>query len=159
VEPNVSVESTPPPLRRVDQIRVDDKGRLKLSVDFAEFLRSFGHDEVYICRLADRAIRVYPIPTWLENQKVLATQEAETSEATLTLAAQFGGTSKIDAEGRIMLPHSLRTAFGLAGKQVRVTNTERRIDIFTEEDWQAELADAAAIYMAARGRLKNVGFK
>lgn len=80
-------------------------------------------------------------------------------EHMLKLAARYGGDSKLDGEGRITLPHSMRSAFNLPGNYVYVTPSEARLDIFTEADYEAEMADAEKVVFSAIERLTNLGFK
>lgn len=158
MEQDAKLNHTPPPLR-AEHLRVDEKGRIKLGVDFAEFLRSFGHEDLYICRLVGRAFRVYPRSSWNWNLEVLKRDDRNVMEHMLKLAARYGGDSKLDGEGRITLPHSMRSAFNLPGNYVYVTPSEARLDIFTEADYEAEMADAEKVVFSAIERLTNLGFK
>jgi len=75
------------------------------------------------------------------------------------LMAKHGGSSKIDPEGRVVLPHSLRTALGLAGRFVTITPQEHRLDLYTDEDLPVVLQGAEEFAAPAISPLTNKGWK
>ena len=161
---NVAEETKPAVPRaplRFERVRVDEKGRVKLPVDFADFIRGFGQEEVFICRLqADRAIRLYPGAVHAENLLFME----ERTEATLRhsmwlLLAKHGGTSKLDPEGRVVLPHSLRTALELTGRYLTITPQEHRLDLFTDDDLTVVMQAAEEFAAPAIPRMINRGWK
>jgi len=69
---DVSKPALAPPPLRFERLRVDEKGRVKLPVDFADFIRNFGPEEMFICRFPeDRAIRLYPGSVHAANLQLL----------------------------------------------------------------------------------------
>ena len=55
----------------VPQASVDDKGRLKLPVEFIAYLEAFGGKKLFITTLDKRTGRIYPMSVWQSNLNVL----------------------------------------------------------------------------------------
>src|SRR6204780_3653175 len=50
--------------------RFDDKGRLKLPADFAQFFNSLPERKLYLTSLDRRIAQLYPISEWRVNEKL-----------------------------------------------------------------------------------------
>ena len=92
--------------------RVDDKGRLKLPVDFQRYLTQTGAEKVFVTSFDERIGRIYPIPVWNENEKLLRTpnDNAPDADDLWFTANDLGGDSEMDAQGRLLMPPGLRRA-------------------------------------------------
>jgi DNA-binding transcriptional regulator/RsmH inhibitor MraZ len=101
----------------VPEASIDDKGRLKVPVEFSKYLAAFGGKRLYITSLDKRLGRIYPEPVWQGNMEVLRTasnrQRAESIQFT---AKAHGDWAEIDEAGRALLPANLRKALGISGK-------------------------------------------
>ena len=124
---------------------VDDKGRLKLPVNFQEYLGAIGDDKLYVTSVDDRLARIYPISVWQGNEKVLealATEDPEAADALAFIANDYGAEAKVDPQGRVTLPTDLRRALALENQEVRVDCTQSAINIYSKAEYEARKRQA-----------------
>ena len=100
-------ESGPP--RGIYPARVDDKGRLKLPVNFERFLSG---EPLFVTSWDGRMARIYKLPVWQENELLLfaETDDPEAAEDLSFLAYKYGADSDVDGQGRLLMPTDLRRA-------------------------------------------------
>lgn len=141
---------------------VDEKGRLKLPVNFQEFLSGFGDDNLYATSVDDRIARIYPISVWKGNEKILeelAIQDPEAAEDLSILTNHYGADAKMDQQGRITLPTDLRRALALENQEVRLDWSQGAINVYSMAEYEARMrrakTNAAEKLKAARMK----GFK
>ena len=70
--------------------RLDEKGRLKLPVEFQRYLAGLPEKKLFVTSKDRRMATVYPIGIWRENEKVLAT-----SATTPRLCSGYGSRPRI----------------------------------------------------------------
>lgn len=123
--------------------RVDDKGRLKIPVEIEEFLKG---ERLFVTSFDGKVGRIYPLPLWLENAKLLFDdmEDPEGAEALSLMADKYGASATVDAQGRILLPTLLRRKMGIENQPVQLRYYQGAIhilssDLFEEMDRQAEL--------------------
>ncbi len=114
--------------------RVDEKGRLKLPSEFLEYLKKLGVDKVFITTLDRQLARIYPISVWKANENLFADAGdlAETAADVAYIAKAYGGDSDIDAQGRVLMPASLRRVIELESQQVFLDCYNGRINVATK---------------------------
>lgn len=131
---------------------VDDKGRLKVPTDFRRQLEERFGSEVFVTSvLGDRAL-IYPLPAWEEHEtRLLALPSTDRARNRyLERVNYFGQQLRLDPQGRVLMPQSLRESAGMSGEVVVVGeldhlvvwNRDRftsRLDAepFTEDDFRA----------------------
>ena len=106
------------PPRGFFSAHVDEKGRLKLPVNFQQFLGSMGDDKLFVTSVDDRIARIYPISVWQGNEKILgdlATEDPDAAEALFFVTNDYGAEAKVDPQGRVTLPTDLRRTLGARG--------------------------------------------
>ena len=147
----VEVESSPKPTTPARPLgiypaRVDEKGRLKLPSDFQQYLGSRfageGSDaRVFITSLDLRIARIYTIPVWEENEKLLENDidDPQGARALQFLAKAYGGASEIDSQGRVLVPSELRKKLNLEGQPVWLDWYRDGIDVLTKEEYEEKL--------------------
>ena len=108
------------PPHSITQARIDDKGRLKLPVEFWEYLKQLGAEKVFITTVDLQLARIYPIQVWKGNENLFANAGdlAELAEDVAYIAKYFGGDSDIDAQGRVLIPAALRKQLNLESQPV-----------------------------------------
>lgn len=119
---------------------VDDKGRLKLPVNFQEYLGAVGDDKLYVTSVDDRIARIYPISVWQGNEKVLeelATSDPDAAEALFFVTNDYGAEAKVDPQGRVTLPTDLRRAMTLENQEVRLDWSQGAINIYSKAEYEA----------------------
>ena len=124
--------------------RTDDKGRLKLPVDFQEFLGSFEEKSVIATTFDERIARLYPIPAWNETQKLLQEQgeDAQAAEDLFFIASRLGAKSGIDSQGRVLLPPELRRNLNLENVPVYLEYFKSYVNVYNQEVYDARTESA-----------------
>lgn len=120
--------------------QVDDKGRLKLPVDFQTFFSCFPEKgRIYVTSLDGITGQIYPISIWRQNQRRFArsTENAKTVEKVMFNAQDFGSEVEMDASGRITVCPEMRDALKLAGQSVRLVVMKGRVEILSEQVYEA----------------------
>jgi len=126
--------------------RVDDKGRLKLPVDFQQYLARLGEGKVFITTLDSRIGRIYPISVWRDNERMLkdAGEEAENAEDLWFVANAFGGDAEIDSQGRLLVPTGLRRLLNVENQAVHLEYYKGHINIYTQGVYDEKMSRALA---------------
>jgi MraZ protein len=115
------------------QHNLDPKGRLAIPVKFREKLEK----GVIITRGIDRCLFVFANNEWeqlVEKLIKLPLAQAD-SRAFVRLMLAGAIDSKIDSQGRILIPDYLRKYAGLK-KEVIITGLYNRIEVWDAERWQ-----------------------
>ena len=141
---------------------VDDKGRLKLPVNFQQYLSSLGDQKLFVTSIDGRTARIYPISVWEQNENVLAEQASEDPEAADDIgfmANHFGAEAKVDPQGRVTLPTGLRRELSLENQEVRLDCFRGGIGIYNLAEYEARLRHASENLAGKLTAMKKKGFK
>jgi MraZ protein len=140
-------------------VRVEPKGRLKLPPRVLEYIRAFGDDRVFVTSLDGITARIYPLPVWIHNEKVLQASGplAKDARHINLMANMYGEESEIDGNGRIMLPTNLRRDLDLEGKPVWLSCTKGRVTMMNERQMQEAFQAAREAAPAALESLESAG--
>ncbi|MGA3189849.1 MAG: hypothetical protein ABSF22_22305 [Bryobacteraceae bacterium] len=132
------------PPHSIAQAKVDDKGRLKLPSESLEWCKKSNVINVFITTLDKRTVRIYPIPLWKSTLNLLesAGEHAKAGGELARVAKYYGGDAEIDAQGRVLLPATLRTVMGLGPEPVCLEHLKGRID-FTKKTVHDSLMQVA----------------
>lgn len=124
--------------------RVDDKGRLRLPKELEEFLRTYPEPEYFITTLDVRIARIYPIRTWMENEKFLAEfkDNPKAGREIAFLAHYWGGSSTIDAQGRVLVPQELRRKLQIEDQKVNLRFYKGAVEVYSEAESERRLTSA-----------------
>jgi MraZ protein len=97
--------------------KVDQKGRLKIPVDFLATLEDYG-EEFYVTSENGDYVRIYPMKVWGEIEQRLArlSSHNRTKQKFLARANYFGQAVKMDGQGRVLIPAVLREAAQMQGE-------------------------------------------
>ncbi|HVT61322.1 MAG TPA: division/cell wall cluster transcriptional repressor MraZ [Thermoanaerobaculia bacterium] len=132
--------------------KIDDKGRLKIPTDFRRVIEERYGPELFVTSVAGDAALVYPLPVWEEIEARLGAMPStdRVKARYLERVSFYGQQTRIDGQGRVVLPPILRDSAGMTGEVVVsahldhlvVWNRERfarRLDEqpFTEDDFRA----------------------
>lgn len=134
------------PPRGLYPARVDDKGRLKLPVEFQKFLAQFGEEKYFVTSFDARIARIYPLSVWKENEIFLGRNgdQRQTLEDLHYMSQFYGSDSKLDEQGRVLMPPVLRREMGVENQPVYVECYCGRINVFSEQVHGERLARARA---------------
>ena len=124
---------------------VDKAGRLKLSAKLTSHLAAGGFDEYWITTIDERTIRIYPMPEWIETEKLLqAAQGPQAARAknVLFLANYYGDVAKIDGSNRMTIPTTLRKKLGLEDAAVTMWIDKGHIEVLTPQVIEERFTEA-----------------
>ena len=137
--------------------KIDDKGRIKMPTAFRrQLLDQFGH-EVFLTSIVGDSVLVYPLPVWqeLESRLYGLPSTDRVRQRFLERVSFFGQQSKLDGQGRVVVPPLLRESAEMSGEVVvssrldhfEVWNRQRLQKRFAERPFSDDEFD----YLSERG--------
>jgi MraZ protein len=102
--------------------RVDDKGRLKLPAEFKRLIDEKYSLQFFITSRDGEEAEIYPMPEWEQVEEKLA-KISNFNAAKRRLMDQinfYGQSVEMDAQGRLLLPQTLREKANLVAGDVTV---------------------------------------
>ncbi len=95
---------------------VDEKGRLKIPVDFLAALRKYG-GKFYVTSQNGDFVRIYPMKVWtrIEGRLAKLSSHNRAKQKFLTRANYYGQVVELDGQGRILISPVLREAAQMKG--------------------------------------------
>lgn len=124
-------------------ISLDAKGRTAIPAKYREELASVcGGRIVMTAHTQDRCVLVYPETEW---QEILPKIEALPSFNRAALRAQrlligYASTLELDANGRVLVPQTLRDYAGLE-KKLMLVGLGKKFELWSEEAFLASIAE------------------
>lgn len=123
--------------------KIDEKGRLKIPTDLRRrFQDQYGTD-VFITSVLGTSVFVYPLSVWEDLEARLAALPStdRVKQRYLERVSYYGQQTKLDAQGRVVIPPILRESAAMDGEVVvstrldhlEVWNRDRLEDKFAEE--------------------------
>lgn len=156
-------KSTPvEPPRGSFSASVDDKGRLKLPVNFQQYLGAGEEQKLFVTSLDGRIARIYPISVWTQNENflaALAADDPQAADAIGFMANHYGAEGKMDAQGRVTLPTELRRELALENQEVRVDCSMGGINVYSMKEYEARNARYRENLEASLSAAKRKGFR
>jgi MraZ protein len=150
------------PPRGAYSAHVDDKGRLKLPVNFREFVESLEDSRLFVTTTDKRIAKLYPILVWKENEirlKALMSEDPALAKALSQIARHYGEDAKIDASGKVLLPTNLRRLLGIEGQEIWMEATpEGCINVYSLAEYNAQLEKSQALLEQANTAAERKGF-
>ena len=131
--------------------KIDEKGRLKVPTDFRRILEERYGPEVFITSVLGTSATLYPLSVWEEIEERLAKVPSSnrTKQRYLERVNYFGQQLRLDNQGRVVIPQTLRESAEITGEVVvsgrlehlEIWNRERfdqklLAEEFTEEDFE-----------------------
>jgi len=141
---------------------VDDKGRLKLPVNFQTYLSAADDSGLFVTSVDGRIARIYPNSVWKGNEKVLeqlAAQDPDAADALTFMANDLGGDAKMDPQGRVTLPTDLRRALGLENQEVRIDCSQGGINVYSMTEYETRKRQSQENLAEKLRIAKQKGFK
>jgi MraZ protein len=121
---------------------VDEQGRLKIPTMFKDILvRKYGYD-YFVTSLTGDYVWVYPLTVWVAHEgRLIRTASLNTSRRKyLDRVNYFGSEVKMDKQGRILIPVTLRDSAAIEG-ELRVLGKIDHLDIWNESRFAGRLAE------------------
>jgi len=119
---------------------VDGKGRLKIPTAFkAHIEENFGPD-FYITSLDGQSVRVYPFSVWRSIEEKLQALPSmnRAKKKFLDRTNYWGQMAKMDSQGRVLIPSTLRESAVMRG-EVAVLGYLDRLDVWNQERYREYL--------------------
>ena len=99
--------------------KIDDKGRIKMPTAFRrQLVDQYGH-EIFLTSIVGDSVLVYPLPVWqeLESRLYGLPSTDRVRQRFLERVSYFGQQSKLDAQGRVVVPPLLRESAEMIGEK------------------------------------------
>lgn len=131
--------------------KIDDKGRLKIPTDFRRAIEERYGPDLFVTSIEGDSALLYPLPVWEEIEARLAGMPStdRVKARFLERVSYFGQQSRLDNQGRLLIPPILRESAGMNGEVVVSAHLDhlvvwnrdrfaRRLEHqpFTEEDFR-----------------------
>jgi MraZ protein len=132
--------------------KIDDKGRLKIPTDFRRAIEERYGPDLFVTSIAGDSALLYPLPVWEEIEARLGGMAStdRVKARYLERVNYYGQQSRLDNQGRLLIPPILRESAGMSGEVVVSAQLDhlvvwnhdrfaRRLEEqpFTEEDFRA----------------------
>ncbi len=123
-------------------VRVDDKGRLKLPALVKQRLDDkYGPGAGYfVTSLTGEIVLIYPLCDWEAIEKTLSqtSQFDKRKRKFLFQANHYGAEADLDDQGRLLIPAKLRDQAGMKGDVVLAWQSNH-IEVYSQARYDAEL--------------------
>lgn len=150
------------PLRGMQEGSVDKAGRLKVNAKMVAHLAAGGFTEFWVTTLDERTIRIYPMPEWIETEKMLmAAQGAQAAQAksALFFSDYYGDDAKFDSSNRMTIPTTLRKKFGMEDISVSLRVNKGHIEVLTPQMLENRFTEARSNAAQAVDELEAMGMR
>ncbi len=137
--------------------KIDDKGRLKMPTVFRrQLVEKYGRD-VFLTSVRGDSLLFYPLPVWeeLEGRLYALPSTDRIKQRYLERVSYYGQQSKLDGQGRVVVPQLLRESARMQGEVVvssrldhfEVWNKQRLQELFDKQPFGDDEFD----YLSERG--------
>jgi MraZ protein len=100
--------------------KIDDKGRLKIPTDFRRVIEERYGPDLFVTSIEGDSALLYPLPVWEEIEARLGGMPStdQVKARFLERVGYFGQQSRLDNQGRLLIPQILRESAGMNGEVV-----------------------------------------
>jgi DNA-binding transcriptional regulator/RsmH inhibitor MraZ len=143
------------------EAKCDDKGRVKLPVRFAMFLKHSDVARVFITTIDLRSARIYPEKVWESNQIFFNEpgEDSEMAEDISFIANLYGDFSSVDEHGRVLVPTNLRRKLELEKQSVWLDHFRGHINVYPKKVYEERMQRALASIADKARAFDKKGFK
>lgn len=129
--------------RSTAKARIDDKGRIKLSAEYAHYFESLAEQKVFVTSLDRSIAEIFPIAKWRLMEDYFEEKESNPEVyAASKNATLLGAECSVDGQGRVTIHAELRRALKLDGQELHLQPYRRsRIQILSKEAFDAMNAE------------------
>ena len=127
----------------------------------AQYLEAIGERKVFVTTLNVETALIYPISVWRETEKMLQEpgDDADTRADVAFVANHYGEDVEVDAQGRVLLPTTLRRELDLEKDDVSLLFYKQRIEVFGSKVYRARLEKARIGLAEKVGALQRKGMR
>jgi MraZ protein len=140
--------------------KLDERGRLKLPADFQRYLSIFT-EKFFVTSLDRQTARIYPMHLWSQNETLFEEyhDDPDAAASVAFIANELGSEAEMDSAGRILFSAELREALRIDQQQVRLYHHRGRIEVLSEEVFQARKKLASENAAASLKKLEGAGLR
>lgn len=123
--------------RGVNNINLDDKGRMAMPARYRELLRLDGtHEVVITIDTEERCLLLYPISEWEVIEKKIEQLPSFNRAARRVQRLLIGHATEVnlDSHGRVLLPQPLRE-YAQLDKHIVLVGQGKKFEIWNEQHW------------------------
>ena len=119
---------------------LDEKNRCVFPSKFRQLVKEKKVDRFFITRGFEGCIAMYEEGEWRKLVDRLSALNTAKPEVRNVHRLIFGAAAEIvpDAQGRFVVPDTLREYAGLSGKEIVILGVSNRIEIWSKERWHAQ---------------------
>jgi MraZ protein len=116
------------------ELKVDDRGRIKIPSKYLSVLAEQYGKELYITSINGDRVFLYPLNIWEAIEQSIETMKVRAPEIEdyVSRTSFWGSESEVDSRGRVLIPPELRTASNL-NDNVRIFGKIDHMVIWNEE--------------------------
>jgi MraZ protein len=157
--PQGAVPVEPP--RGLYPARLDEKGRLKLPVEFQRYLGGLPEKKLFVTSTERLMATVYPIEIWRTNEKLLFDfRENPKAAKRLWFTAQdLGSETEMDGQGRVQFSPELRRYLHIENQPVKVLVVNGAIQVMSEERYKQLVTEVEQTSEDDLEVMQRAGFK
>ncbi|MDQ2712719.1 MAG: hypothetical protein M3Y24_10915 [Acidobacteriota bacterium] len=117
---------------------------MKLPAALAQYLESVGERKVFVTTLNISTALIYPISVWHETEQMLQEpgEDADVRADIAFIANHYGEDVEVDAQGRVLMPTTLRRDLELEKDDVHLVFYKQRIEVFGSKVYSQRLEAA-----------------
>jgi DNA-binding transcriptional regulator/RsmH inhibitor MraZ len=153
-------EAVEPP-RSMFPGKLDERGRIKVPVEVQRYLASRPEKKLFVTSLDRKVGQIYPMDIWRHNEEFFASykEDPEAMQAIAFNAADLGGETEMDTQGRIVFPAEMRRELGIEGQPVRIFAYKGRIEVLSEKIYEERRREASVKASEQQRKLEAAGLQ
>jgi MraZ protein len=121
------------------ELKVDDRGRIKVPSKYLSALEEQYGKELYITSINGDRVLLYPLGVWEGIEQAIATMRVRSPEIEdyVSRTSFWGNEGEVDGKGRVLIPPELRTSSKLDGN-VRIIGKIDHMVLWNEDEFRAK---------------------
>ena len=129
------------------ELKVDDKGRIKIPSKYLSVLEEQHGKELYITSVNGDRVFLYPLKVWEVIEQRIEQMKVRTPEIEnyISRTSFWGNESEVDNRGRVLIPPELRTAGQLDGQARLIGEIDHMVlwneNLFREKTLKGDFSD------------------
>ena len=126
-----------PTLKGVNQVSVDDKGRLAMPSRYRGLLQEHCQGQLIVTGDRDGCLLIYPLPCWSSIEEQLMNLPNFNRQARFVQRIVLGHATEcaMDSNGRFLLPQTLRE-FAQISKQAVLIGQGHKFELWDYQCWK-----------------------